>query len=165
MRKSIVDYVAEYIGALPDDHPACQVFGRPLVFDVFDEEATHVNIFLYRFPIADDAVDADVFGETVVDIISSNRQGLCIVPLTGGYPDAHSGRTSPSFMLRCRHEHAGIAFRTVMELSIELQDNTKVFPQNGVIRSLRSQPGLVWASSRMYCYQADFRVLAAETII
>lgn len=165
MRKSIVDYVADHIGGLPDDHPACEIFGKSLIFDMHDEEAEHVNVFLYRFPISDETVNADVYGDAVTDIVASNRQGICVVPAPGGYPEAHSGRTYPVFLIRCRHQHAGVAFRTVMELLIELQDNASVFPQNGTVRSMTTQPGLVWASSQMYCYQAEFRVLAAETII
>ncbi len=162
--QTIVEYVANYIGNLPEDHPACEVFGAKLSFFMDDEEREDNHVFAYRFPFSNEDIQADVMGD-IVDVAASNRQGICVMPLSGGYPDAHSGKTYPAFVLRCRHAFPAIAYRTLYTLMYDLQDNARVFPQNGTIRALTSQPGLVWASSQFaYCYQAEFRSLVAEQV-
>lgn len=165
-RRNIIDYVAMYISNLPKDSPVNEAFGRKLLYLPEDETADESTVYTYSFPVASDVhVDSDVMGD-ILDVTMSNRQGVCVLPAGGGVPDANMGCYYPYFILRCRHEYRGRAFNVVQELIYELQDNAKVFPQNGTIRCVSSQPGMVWADQQLaYCFQTVFRVLSAEKII
>lgn len=164
--KNIIDYVCEYIHRLPKNHPVNTAFGVPLQYVPFDELCIESTIFAFRFPASDDAEGAaDIMGD-IVDVVTSNRSGICVVPAGGGAPDANMGCYYPYFVIRCRHRHAGVAFNVLQELMYTLQDNANVFPQNGTVRCISSQPGMVWADQQLvYCFQSEFRVLAAERII
>lgn len=164
--KNIIDYVCEYIGKLPKEHPVHAAFGMLLQYIPEDELAAESNVFAFRFPASDDTDDtADIMGD-IVDVVTSNRFGISVVPAGGGAPDANMGCFYPYFVIRCRHRAPGLAYNTLQELAYELQDNARVFPQNGTIRCLSSQPGMVWADQQLsYCFQIEFRVLAAEKVI
>lgn len=164
--KSIIDYVAEYLGRLPKDHDACRAFGAPFNYIPENELVEESNVFTFRFPVSDFTQDtADIMGD-IVDVVTTNRQGICILPAGGGAPDANMGCYYPYFVIRCRHKAAGVAFNTLQAITYELQDNARVFPQNGTIRSISSQPGMVWADQQLsYVFQTEFRVLAAEKVV
>ena len=164
--KTIIDYVVEYISKLPADHPANRAFGARLTYFPEDELVDESNVFAFRFPVSDYTYDtADIMGD-VVDVATTNRSGICVLPAGGGAPDANMGCYYPYFVIRCRHKAAGVAFNTLQALTYELQDNARVFPQNGTIRSLSSQPGMVWADQQLsYVFQSEFRVIAAEQVM
>lgn len=164
--KTIIDYVAEYISKLPIDHAANRAFGARLTYFPEDELADESNVFMFRFPVSDFTMDtADVMGD-IIDVATTNRQGICVLPAGGGAPDANMGCYYPFFVIRCRHKAAGVAFNTLQALAYELQDNARVFPQNGTIRCISSQPGMVWADQQLsYVFQIAFRVIAAEQVM
>jgi len=163
---NIIDYVATYIDRLDPNHPANVAFGAKLTFLVDDELNEDNNIFLYRFPITEDSdVTYNVEG-SLLDVIASERYGICIIPLPGRRSlDLNDDSMYPSFLIRCRHKLPGRAYTTLEELMFELHKNARVFPQNGIIYSSVSSPMLLYGDSRLiYCYQTPFKVLAAERI-
>jgi len=164
--KNIIDYVCEYLGRLKVGHPVHAAFGAVLQYIPEAELAEENTIFAFRFPASDDTGStADIMGD-IVDVVTSNRTGICVVPAGGGPPDANMGCYYQYFVIRCRHKYPGVAYNTLQEIGYELQDNARVFPQNGTIRCVSSQPGMVWADQQlMYCFQLEFRILAAEKVI
>ena len=103
--KTIIDYVAEYISKLPADHHANRAFGARLTYLPEDELAEESNIFMFRFPASDYTWDtADIMGD-LVDVTTTNRNGICVLPAGGGAPDANMGCYYPYFVIRCRRLH------------------------------------------------------------
>lgn len=162
--KTVVDYVAEYISRLPEDNQVHVAFRDRLYYDR-DESDERNNIWLYRFPHSEGETGMDLMGD-VADISYTDKEGLCIRPIGGGRPDPYSEKNSPSFLIHCRHSAPGIAFQCSMAIMQELSNNARVFPQNGTVRCLSSQPEIVWSNTQgAYCTQAVFRCIAATTII
>lgn len=139
--KTVVDYVAEYLGNLPAEHPINVAFKERLIYD--KEAGPHTNIWLYKFPFSEDQYTADIQGE-LVDVSLSNAVGVCIRPLPGGRLDPYSGKAYPQFTITVRHRAIGVAFNTGMDIIMDLSNNARVFPQNGVTRSLHTQPDTIW---------------------
>jgi len=162
---NIIDYVATYLSNLPPDHPINEAFGQKLNFLMDDELNLDNNIFLYRFPITEySETTVDIEGVSA-DIISSERFGICLIPLSGRGINLTDYSTYPAFLCRCRHKLPGRAWRTLEEIIYELHDNARVFPQNGVIYSTQTNPSLLYADKRLiYCFQAAFKVIVAERI-
>lgn len=158
---NIVDYIALYIEKLKPTHAAVIAFGAEFVAD---ESSPALNVFRFAFPYEP---DGQLFNhEGISDhILNTNAQGICISPLGGGQPDPQSGCVSPYFSLLCRHSLSGRAFNTLYALNYELQNNARVFPQNGKILAITSQPSLIYADGRSaYVFQLIMKAIVAEPI-
>jgi hypothetical protein len=165
----LIEYVAEWINTLPPHHRVHRAFKYRLKYS---GEEMYVdpenNVFLFNFPMSSDD-DTSEAAEAIgisPDIVASNAPAVAIVPVHGEYPLQAMNAWNPYFNIICRHHLPGCAFRCLYYLMLELNNNASVFPQNGVVFALHSQPVTVWNDRRgLSVYQASFRVLAAEPIV
>jgi hypothetical protein len=162
--------VADYINKLPDNHRVHRAFGAKLRYYYEESRSNPDNtVFLYNFPLSDEtppnseAAYALGIGQ---DIISSNTPAVAIVPEGGVGPIQAMKAWNPYFSILCRHSLPGCAYRCLYYLMLELNQNARVFRQNGLILAVTSQPATVWNDRRgLTVYKAAFRVLAAEPIV
>jgi len=165
MNKSIIDYVATYIDKLDVMHPVNVAFGQKLRFFPRSNDPNN-NIFKFSFPLTQENNQLTNIMSDTINLSTLNRNGICIAPMAGSMPEAFSGQTYPNFVIYCAHlDSEGIAFNTALELIYELQENSRVFPQNGGVRAIYSQPANHWTTTTGYCcYKAFFKCLVAERI-
>lgn len=160
----LIEHVAIYIDKLKADHPANKAFGVRLKYArenlYVDPENT---IFPYAFSLSesDDAYEAGT-----LDLHGDNRPGIAIVPISGERPRYAMDAWTPYFHIDCRHRIVGCAFRCLQYLTYELNLNSRVFPQNGCVFALSSQPTRIYGDPRnnVFVFRSHFRVLVAEPI-
>lgn len=163
-QNDLIEYVAKYIHGLKPNHRANVAFKSRLAY--YGDEAysnPDNTIFPYSFPISehDDIIDDGFIG------YAENKPAISIVPLGGEPPRYAMNAWTPYFYIDCRHRIIGCAFRCLQYLTFELDQNSRVFPQNGTILALTSQPTRVYGDYRnnVFVFRSSFRALIAEPIL
>lgn len=165
-RTHLIEYVAQYIDKLPEDHEVNQAFGVKLVYKPLQGVgAVSRNVFLFNFPNTADA-DGGVQLDAPYNAALSRKPALCIVPLSGSAPKYAMGAYEPSFSILCRHEYPGRGYSCCQSLIELLNLRAGVFPQNGLIYAVQSQPSLMYdlPSASSSVFRAMFSVKVAERI-
>ena len=168
--KDLILYLAEWINRLPEGHRIHKAFGarlRYLYQDSYDDPNN--TVFLFDFPLSNEipanSEQASALGISQ-NILTSNTPAIAIVPEGGKGPIQAMDAWNPYFSILCRHHKTGCAYRCLYYLMLELNNNANVFPQNGVVFAITSQPATIWNDRRgLTVFKAAFRVMAAEPIV
>lgn len=169
MSKDIILYVAEWINKLEESHAANRAFGARLQYLYEQSMTTNDNtVYLFNFPLSA-SVDAnsEAAGALGSHLAASvdNTPALAIVPELSPPPIQAMDAWNYYFSILCRHRLPGCAYQCLYHLTLALNNNARVFPQNGVVFALSSQPATVWDDRRgLTVYKAMFKAMSAEPI-
>ena len=167
-RKDLIAYVCEFVGKLRADHESCAAFGAPLVYTPKTAD-TPKNVFAFHFPTSDAATgsvenistDAQLPPGTLV----SNSPGVLVLPAEGGYTQYSTDTFVYRFDILVRHTYPGSGYQCADGLLHTLHNKCGVFPQNGKIMAVFSQPYNIYNDGKgLSLYKVAFQALAALRI-
>lgn len=166
----LILHIANWINKLKPDHRAHKAFGSRLQYLYEQSLADNNNtVFLYNFPlsvgVSTDAESGAALHSPLLAYMD-NTPALAIVPEISEPPTQSMNAWNYYFSLLCRHSLPGCAYRCLYYLTLELNNNARVFPQNGVIFALTSQPATIWNDRRgLTVYKSTFKAMSAEPIL